>query len=336
MRSENILEVRDLSVGFPVRRGLLRAANRVSLTLPRGKTVGIVGESGCGKSVVSQAIMRLLPPYAQVTGSVRLMSGDSAYDVLGYPENSRELMTIRGAKIGMIFQEPMSALFPMRKVGAQMAEAIRLHVTKDRREARRIGIDMLGRVGIKEPDKRFDEYPHQFSGGMCQRILIAMALSLNPEILIADEPTTALDVTVQAQVLELIRAIQRQNNMSILFISHDIGVIVEMADVVLVMYAGQLVERAPVRELFHNPLHPYTRALIQSIIPMDGARRKRLFTIEGTVPVPVGMDDQCGFYSRCPQAIPGLCDRRMPPPFATGEHEVRCFLHGGREEGTNG
>ncbi|OUC08343.1 hypothetical protein RY27_09565, partial [Litorilinea aerophila] len=244
-----------------------------------------------------------------------------------------EIRAIRGADIAMILQEPMTSLSPVHPIGDQIMEAILLHRTPDKREAREIALDMLARVEISNPVQRFKEYPHQLSGGMRQRVMIAMALSCNPSLLIADEPTTALDVTVQAQVLELLKQLQDEFGMAIMYITHDLGVIAEIADQVNVMYLGRVVERASTRELFRNPLHPYTRRLLQSIPRIQGQPRTRLDAVEGNVPIPLNFPRQCGFYSRCREALQGRCDVSIPALVNVGhDHEVRCFLYSEEEE----
>ncbi len=332
---ENVLLVENVTVRFPVYGGLVHAVERVSLEIPRGKTVGIVGESGCGKSVLALSLLRLLPKSALVDGAVRLAGTEAQSNVLALPENSRSLKKIRGGELSMIFQEPMRALFPLKTIGSQLGEAIRLHVTRDPAEIRQRSVALLRTVGIREAEKRLSDYPHQFSGGMAQRVMIAIALAASPKLLIADEPTTALDVTIQAQVLRLIRRMQRELGMSVLFITHDMAVMMEMADEVAVMYLGRIVERADAEVVFTRPLHPYTRRLIEAIPTIDGARR-RLASIEGSVPIPLNLKPCCGFHDRCQNAIAGLCDRKSPElREAEPGHFVSCFLfqlEGGRAD----
>jgi len=305
-----LLEIRDLQVELATARGALCAVDGVSLQVPRGQTLGIVGESGCGKSLTALSVLRLLrsPPARVARGEV-LFEGR---DLLALPE--RELRRIRGNRIAMVFQEPMSSLNPVYTVGAQIAEAVRAHRPVDRRAARARAVEMLRQVGIPAPEERADSYPHQLSGGMRQRVMIAMALSCDPELLIADEPTTALDVTVQAQILELLRGLQRSRRMSMALITHDLGVVAETCDQVSVMYAGRVVERAPVRAIFHHPAHPYTAGLLRSIPRMEAAsgERQRLWAIPGSVPALGAWPSGCRFRDRCDRATE-ICARVDPP-----------------------
>ncbi len=326
-----LLEIEGLAVHFGLDEGLLKAVDGVDLVLRRKSTLGVVGESGCGKSVTSQAIMGIVPHPGVVEGSVRLHrrrnGGEETLDLVALPPDGELMRSIRGKDITMIFQEPMTSFSPLYTMGNQLMEAILLHRTRDRRQAREIAVQMLAKVGIADPGKRIDEYPHEFSGGMRQRVMIAMALSCNPELLIADEPTTALDVTIQAQVLELMKGLQAEFGMSILYITHDLGVIAEMCNDVAVMYLGKIVELAGADDIFHDPRHPYTTGLLKSI-PRIGSRDKgKLASIEGTVPVPLDLPPRCGFFDRCPLMIKGLCDREAVPmaEVAPG-HRVRCFL----------
>ena len=326
-----LLEIKDLSVRFPVPGGEIHAVNGVDLSVSRGKTLGIVGESGCGKSVLALSALRLHPKTARIRGEILLRRPGGVLDIASLPEKSRELGKIRGGEIAMIFQEPMRALFPLKTVGDQLGEALRLHVTRDKEEIRRRSVELLGMVGIRDPQRRLEEYPHQFSGGMCQRVMIAIALAGSPQLLIADEPTTALDVTIQAQVLALIRKTQQELGMGILFISHDMGVIMEMSDEVAVMYLGRVVERAPAEEIFSNPLHPYTRLLFQSIPTIGGPRERRLATIEGSVPIPLNLGEGCGFCSRCPRREEGCAQQTPPLREVSAGHWVACLLQQGPE-----
>ena len=308
---EVVLSVRGLTTTFETEEGPLRAIEDVSFDVPRGGTLGIVGESGCGKSVTSLSVLRLLPATA-----ARIEKGEILYrgrDLTKLSE--KELRSIRGAKIAMIFQEPMTSLNPVYSVGAQISEAIRLHQPVSRGKARERAIELLRLVGIPDPATRVDAYPHQLSGGMRQRVMIAMALSCEPDVLIADEPTTALDVTIQAQVIDLLKRLQRTFGMSIVLISHDLGVIAEVVDHVVVMYAGRVVESSPVAELFARPRHPYTRGLFLSIPPLGtsrpGERPRRLPTIEGMVPSLRDLPPGCRFAPRCPMAR-DLCREKEP------------------------
>jgi peptide/nickel transport system ATP-binding protein len=302
----------------------------VDFDIPKGKTLGLVGESGCGKSLTSRAIIGINPKECETSGRIayRASQEGNELDLLSLAPNGRQIRAIRGRKISMIFQEPMTAFSPMYTIGNQITEAIRIHRTKDKKEAKRIALEMLGKVGISDQEKRYDQYPHEFSGGMRQRVMIAMALSCNPELLIADEPTTALDVTIQAQVLELMRSLQAENGMAILLVTHDLGIIAQMCDEVAVMYLGKIVERAPVKELFRNPKHPYTKGLLKSMPRLGGGKSRRLDSIEGSVPLPIGMPPMCGFYDRCKERIEGVCNARDVPKTEVGEeHSVRCFLY---------
>jgi peptide/nickel transport system ATP-binding protein len=318
--AEPLLVVDDLHTHFFLESGVVRAVDGVSFEVNAGETLAIVGESGSGKSVTSLSILRLVatPPGRIVSGSIRFRGRN----LLELPE--RELRRIRGREISMIFQEPMTSLNPVYTCGEQIIEAITLHEGLSRRDARARAIQMLGRVGIPAPEQRVDEYPHQMSGGMRQRVMIAMALACKPSILIADEPTTALDVTIQAQILELLKELQRDLGMAVILITHDLGVVAEVADRVAVMYGGQLVESCDVAEAFRRPLHPYTAGLLASL-PKLGEKRERLRVIPGGVPDPAHFPTGCRFHPRCPVAIercareePGLTE---PDP----GHRVRCF-----------
>jgi len=316
-----LLSLRDLAVGFDTDRGLLRAVDGVSFDVPRGRTVGVVGESGCGKSVTAFSIMQLLPrPYGKILGGQILFEGRDL--ARATPD---EMRAIRAARIGMVFQEPLSALNPVHPVGRQLAEVFLEHKTKDKREALRQAVEMLRLVGIPSPEVRVGEYPHQLSGGMRQRVVIAMALACQPALLIADEPTTALDVTIQAQILELIRDLQHKLGMAVLLITHDLGVIAENCDEVVVMYAGRVAERGSVEQIFDRPTHPYTRGLLASIPRLANTRKARLATIEGLVPALHEMPAGCRFQNRCPLAA-DICRAGQPPleEIAPG-HTAACF-----------
>ncbi|MCY9669186.1 ABC transporter ATP-binding protein [Paenibacillus alginolyticus] len=329
-QDEVILEMKDVKVHFHLDEGVLKAVDGIDLRIKRGKTLGIVGESGCGKSVTSQALLRIVPKPGEVEGEIMLYrSGkgkEEGIDLIQLDPRGKEVRDIRGGEIAMIFQEPMKAFSPIHTIGNQIMEAILLHATQDKEEAYRLGVEILRKVGMSNPEQRMGEYPHQLSGGMRQRAMIAMALSCNPSILIADEPTTALDVTVQAQVLQLINDLKANNETSVIFITHDLGVIAEMSDDVAVMYLGKVVEYTDVDTLFHGPKHPYTRALLNSI-PAIGRETKRLESIEGTVPFPMNLPKGCGFYSRCKQAVDGVCNIADVPLVEAAEgHYVRCLL----------
>lgn len=313
-----LLEIRGLKTVFPTEAGLAVAVDQLNLSMKKGSVLGIVGESGCGKSITSLSILRLVPPPGKTVEGKVIFEGR---DLLQLSES--EMRSIRGNQIGLIPQDPMTSLNPVYTVGDQIMEAIELHQKVSRKEARLRAVEVLDQVRIPQAAARVDDYPHQFSGGMRQRVMIAMALSCNPKLLIADEPTTALDVTVQAQILDLLRSIQREQGMSILLITHDLGVVAEMCDTVAVMYAGSVVEMAPVEELFKNPLHPYTVGLMNSL-PRPGSTR--LTPITGQPPSLVDLPPGCRFADRCPLVEPR--SREAIPPFeekAPG-HFVRCVV----------
>ncbi len=343
MSAPPLLEVRGLTTAFPGRGGgpPVRAVDDVSFELSAGETLAIVGESGCGKSMTAFSLLGLVPsPGSIACGSVRF----EGQELVGLPE--RALRKLRGARISMIFQEPMTSLNPVYTVGAQIGEVLRLHRGLSRRAAKARAVELLGLVGIPSPEARVDSYPHQLSGGMRQRVMIAMALACEPTLLLADEPTTALDVTIQAQILDLLRRLQSELGMSILFITHDLGVVAEFASRVVVMYAGRVVERASATELFRDPRHPYTRGLLASVPPLGGEKPRRLATIEGTVPSLAALPEGCRFASRCwlrrrgqASAAPGSqlsdatklerCEREEPaliPIGTTPGRESRCHF----------
>jgi oligopeptide/dipeptide ABC transporter ATP-binding protein len=322
---EKILEVKELQTSFFTERGEVKAVDHVNFDLYKGKTVGIVGESGCGKSVTSLSIMRLIPnPPGKIVGGEITYKGTN---LLNYSMD--QMRKIRGNEISMIFQEPMTSLNPVFTIGNQLVEAIRLHQDLSKSEATQKAIEMLRLVGIPAPDKRIKDYPHQLSGGMRQRVMIAMALSCNPQILIADEPTTALDVTIQAQILDLLRSLQEKVGMAIMLITHDLGVVAEMAHEVIVMYAGTVVERAPVRELFASPKHPYTQGLLNSIPvlgkdPTGKVKKSRLEPIPGIVPSLLDLPPGCRFQERC-KYVTAECKGVEPELRQIGpERQVRC------------
>ncbi|MBR5109085.1 MAG: ABC transporter ATP-binding protein [Clostridia bacterium] len=319
---ENILEVRDLSMSFFNQHGELPAVNHVSFSVEKGKTLGIVGESGCGKSMTSLCVMGLYPrPQGRIVGGSILFQGRDLTRL-----KPRELHKIRGKGIAMIFQEPMTSLNPVLTIGDQITETILLHEKVGKKEAKKRALDMISMVGIPMPEKVFASCPHQLSGGMRQRAMIAMALSCSPELLICDEPTTALDVTVQSQILSLINRMKDRTGASVMLITHDMGVINEMADTVIVMYAGQIVEQAETGELFAHPTHPYTLGLIQSIPPLD-REVEELNVIPGSVPMLYELPEGCLFSPRCPYATE-RCRRERPDVTRASEnHFVRCFRH---------
>ena len=314
-----LLAVRDLSVHFPTGRGLVTAVDGIDLDVGRGEIVGLVGESGCGKSVTSLSIMGLVAPPGEVGGSV-LFCGRELTAL-----SEREMASIRGCDVAMIFQEPMTALNPVLTVGHQVSEALLIHSSMGTAEARERAIELLLLCGISEAPSRYGCFPHQLSGGLRQRAMIAMALACEPALLIADEPTTALDVTIQAQILDLMRSLRDRLGSALLLITHDLAVVAETCDRVNVMYAGQIQERAEIFDLFENPSHPYTQGLLRSI-PARGARGERLCAISGSVPDPLRLPTGCPFHPRCERALP-LCRRERPPLFDRGGgHGVRCWL----------
>jgi peptide/nickel transport system ATP-binding protein len=324
MDDSPLLRVRDLVTSFRTDAGVVRAVDEVSIDVPRAATVALVGESGCGKSVTALSIMRLVasPPGRIESGSVEL----DGRDLLRLSE--REMRDVRGNLVSMIFQEPMTSLNPVYTVGWQIIEAIVLHERKSRRQARERALELVRLVGIPEPETNIDAYPHQLSGGQRQRVMIAMALACEPKLLLADEPTTALDVTIQAQILELLRDLQQRLAMSILLITHDLGVVAENARRVVVMYAGRVVESASVDDIFAKPMHPYTRGLLDSIPRPGGApgepRRRRLRTIEGIVPDMRSLPPGCRFADRCPMRVE-VCDREPPLEIVAPDRSSRCW-----------
>lgn len=297
-----LVEINNLKTFFHTDEGVVKAVNDVSLMIPEGQTVGLVGESGCGKSVTALSIIRLIAKPGKIeSGSIKFYDDGKQIEITSLPEN--EMRSLRGAKISMIFQEPMTSLNPVFTIGAQIIEAIRLHQKVSHSVAVDLTIEMLQKVRIPAPEKRIWDYPHQFSGGMRQRVMIAMALACQPKLLIADEPSTALDVTIQAQILDLLRELQEETGMSILIITHDLGVIAEMAEDVVVMYASKVVEQAPVNQLFKNPRHPYTHGLFRSKPKPGAAKSEKLYAIKGMVPSPLHFPEGCKFHPRCPHAV---------------------------------
>jgi oligopeptide/dipeptide ABC transporter ATP-binding protein len=320
---------------FYLDEGILKAVDGVSFSVKKHRTLGLIGESGCGKSVTAQSILRIVPLPGRLIDGRIILSPDTPNetDLVPLKPTGQRIRSIRGKSISMIFQEPMTSLSPVHTVGNQIMEAILLHRTDDPKEARQIAIDMLDRVGIANPVERIDNYPYQLSGGMRQRVMIAMALSCGPDILIADEPTTALDVTIQAQILNLLEELQDQFGMAILFITHDLGVIAEICDEVAVMYLGKIVEFGDVVRVFKEPLHPYTQKLLRSIPSVDKEGSDYLEVIKGTVPMPINMPARCGFCSRCTERIAGKCNVEVPALVELQEgHSVRCFLHSDETE----
>jgi len=355
-----LLEVRDLKVEFNIRGGVIKAVDGLTFDIKRGQTVGIIGESGCGKSVTARAILRMIPKPGRITGGQILYYRYSRYpdrdgakkdieviDLTTLDPDGELIRQIRGGEIAMIFQEPMSSLtpvytagthlneaitlhrlLPIKKLGDQMVEAIMKYRRVTKEEARQIAIEMLRRVGIPKPEQRVDSYPHQLSGGQRQRVMIAVALSTEPYMLIADEPTTALDVSIEAQILDIMRELQQTANMAIMFITHNLGVIASMADEIVVMYMGKQVERAKVVDLFYHPKHPYTQALLQSVPRLGPKTGARLASIEGMVPDPLNLPTGCVFHPRCPAFMPGKCDKLIPSWNKVGEnHWASCLLY---------
>lgn len=340
-----ILSVRDLKTYFFLDEGTVKAVDGVSLDVHPGQVVGIVGESGCGKSVTVRSVLRIVEKPGRIVagkilfrprkGNGRLLEGsqDGYVDLARLAAQGREMRAIRGAEIALIPQEPMAAFSPVHTIGDQIMEAILLHQAVNEEEARRLGIERLREVGIPNPEQRMEAYSWELSGGLRQRAMIAMALSCHPTLLIADEPTTAIDVTTQAQVLNLLRSLQQQRNMSIIFITHDLGVIAQIAEYVLVMYLGRLMETGPVVDIFHHPLHPYTRALLKSIPSVHTRSRAFLPTIEGSIPHPFNRPPGCPFHPRCPQFTTGICDQKTPLLQPVNEQQaVSCFLYHRRAE----
>jgi peptide/nickel transport system ATP-binding protein len=335
-RQPALLSVRHLKTYFFQDEGTVKAVDGASFDLYPGQTLGIVGESGCGKSITARSILRLIDrPGRIVAGEILFRrrkadgaAADELVDLTKLDPHGPEMRAIRGAEIALIFQEPMSSFSPVHTIGDQIVEAIVLHQRVSRRQARQKAIDLLRQVGVPLPEQRVDQLSNQLSGGLRQRAMIAMALSCHPTLLIADEPTTALDVTTQAQILDLMRQLQRQYGMAIMLITHDLGVIAEMADEVVVMYLGRVVEQAPVEQLFYAPKHPYTQALLRSIPRLRAPSRARLASIAGAVPHPYKRPPGCPFHPRCAAFMPGVCDRREPQLQPVGEqHLVSCWLY---------
>ncbi len=326
-----ILQIENLKTYFHTLDGTVRAVDGVSFQIKRGGTLGLVGESGCGKSVTAFSILRLLPERISeiVEGTIHFDrgNGNSPVDMVTLDPDSDLIRNIRGNEISMIFQEPLTSFSPVHTVGDQIREAVELHQMVNNEETQERAIQMLDQVGIASPEQRFDEYPHQFSGGMRQRAMIAMALSCNPMLLIADEPTTALDVTIQAQILALMKSLQAEFGMAILIITHNLGVIAEMSDEVAVMYMGKVVESGDVRTIFHHPLHPYTVGLLRSIPTIGRQAKNRLTPIPGSVPDPFSIPAGCAFYPRCPAPKTPACNQEVPLTEVEPGHKVRCTLY---------
>lgn len=318
--SEILLEIKDLGIQFKTGEGTVQPIRGVNFSLKKGETLGVVGESGSGKSVTSLAVMGLLPEKKSkiVSGSIHFNNND----ITNLSE--KQYRKLRGNEMSMIFQEPMTSLNPVFTIGELLSEPLKQHKKMSRKERKETIISVLKQVGIPRAEEIINEYPHQLSGGMRQRVMISLALLCEPKLLICDEPTTALDVTIQAQILELMKHIKKEKNMSLLFITHDLGVVAEMCDRVVVMYAGEIVEIAEINELFDNPLHPYTKGLIDSL-PTNNARKSKLYSIKGQVPRPDEIGTGCAFANRCPHAFE-KCLEQSPPTFLKGEHLSKCWL----------
>ncbi len=336
MTQDEILRVEALQAYFYTQEGVVKAVDGATFSVKRGKVLGVVGESGCGKSVTAQCILRIIPPPGRLVDGKILyhrstpgVDGQEEVDLTALPPRGSEMRKIRGGEIAMVFQEPMTSLDPVYTIGDHLLEAITIHQNVDKQQARERAIEMLRNVKMPEPDRTVDAYPHQLSGGMRQRAMIAIALSCHPSLLIADEPTTALDVTTEAQILELMRDLQRKLGSAIMYITHDLGVIAEMSDDVIVMYMGKVVEQASVDAIFYNPRHPYTQALLQSIPKITSKKKQRLEPIQGIVPDPFAIPGGCPFWPRCSKFMSGVCDVETPP-YVTLEpgHAVRCHLYG--------
>jgi peptide/nickel transport system ATP-binding protein len=333
MDKDTLVEVQGLKTYFFTDEGIVKSVDGVDFNIRKGKTLCVVGESGCGKSITARSIMRLIdPPGRIVEGSIKYRNGEEAeIDLTALSPKGQEIRKIRGAEISMIFQEPMSSLSPVHTIGEQIRESIRLHLNLNKEDAKGRTIEVLKEVGIPKAEERYDNYPFQLSGGMRQRVMIAMALACKSRLLIADEPTTALDVTTQANILDLIQGLQKEYNMSVMFITHDLGVVAEIADEAVVMYLGKVVERGPVDAIFHDPKHPYLVSLLKSIPKLTTGKVERLDSIQGMVPHPFNRPIGCPFHPRCDRAIKGRCDMDAPPRIILDAgREVSCFLY---EEG---
>ena len=326
-KKDTIIQVKDLKVNIKTDDGVLTAVRGVNFEIKKGETLGLVGESGCGKSLTSKAILGINDKKCKAEGEILFdADGVGMTNLLALAPRGKEIRAVRGKQISMIFQEPMVAFSPMYTIGNQINEATLLHITKDKKKAKEISLGVMKKVGIANAEKRYDQYPHEFSGGMLQRALIAMALVCNPKLLIADEPTTALDVTIQAQILELMKELQKDFGMSILFITHDLGTVARMCDRVSVMYLGRIVESASALDIFKNPRHPYTKGLIGSVHKIGTKGQDKLFSIEGTVPLALNLPAGCGFYERCGSRIEGVCNVYDPTLVDVGpDHQVACF-----------
>ena len=320
-----VVKVEDLNISIKLDEGILTPIRNINFAIKENETLGLVGESGCGKSLTSKAILGINDKKCKTTGKINFDVNGKKLNLLDLKFGGPEIRSIRGKMASMIFQEPMSSFSPLFTIGHQISESVRLHITKDKKKAKEISIEAMSKVGIANPEKRYNQYPHEFSGGMLQRALIAMALVCNPRLLIADEPTTALDVTIQAQILELMKELQKEYKMAILFITHDLGTVARICDRVAVMYLGRIVEIGTVMDIFKNPLHPYTRGLLGSVHKIGGGKG-RLFSIEGTVPLAMNLENRCGFYDRCTYCDKDKCNQVDPELREVEEgHFVACY-----------
>lgn len=336
MNENDLIEIKNLRVSFPLDEGTVQALDGIDLSIPKGKVIGIVGESGCGKSITARSILQIIPPPGKIDqGEILLrtklgsMNDDEhIIDLAKLKPDSDLLRQIRWGEISMVFQEPMTSFSAYHSLGDQIMEALLMHKDVSKEEARQAAIEMLDRVGIPNAAVRLNQFPHEFSGGMRQRAMIGMALICNPSMLIADEPTTSLDVTIQAQMLDLMKDLRRDFGSSIMFITHNLGVIAQIADEVSIMYLGKIVEQGTTMDIFHDQKHPYTSSLVEAIPKISDARKKRLTTIRGSVPSPFERPSGCPFHNRCPKMMPGVCDVKVPTPIDFGNgHKAACLLY---------
>lgn len=333
MNTDIILDVENLSSGFTSKNDRITIVKDVSFQVHRGKTLAIVGESGCGKSVTVHSVMQLLPKNGKIfDGKVTYYKDGKAYELSSLKQYGKEMRDIRGAEIGMVFQDPMASLNPVYTVGAQVSANLLQHFKMDKKEARKRVVEMFAKLGIPDPERRYDQYPHEFSGGMRQRVMIAIAMICNPQLIIADEPTTALDVTIQAQIMELMKKLQVEDGKSIILITHNMGLVAEMADEVAVMYMGRVVEYGTIEQIFRHPTHPYTAALLRSVPQLGMDRTKPLETIRGMTPNPRDLKDGCEFAGRCDFCTEACKKGKMPYRDIGGGHMVRCILTEGAEK----
>ncbi|AGB42389.1 oligopeptide/dipeptide ABC transporter, ATP-binding protein [Halobacteroides halobius DSM 5150] len=331
MKQEKLLEIKNLKTHFDTPEGRVRAVDGVDLVIPKNTSIALVGESGSGKSVTAKSIMGLLPqPPAEINGEILYNQNEREKNLVELDPDGEEYANIRGNEISMIFQDPMTALNPVYTIGNQVMEIIIRHTDLSKKEARKRGIKLLGKVGIANPEQRFDEYPHQFSGGMRQRVMIAIGLACNPTLLIADEPTTAIDVTIQSGILDLIKELQAEFKTSLLLITHNLGVVAQIAEKVAVMYLGEIVEYADVKDIYHSPLHPYTKGLLEAVPVLGRNRGQEFTTIEGMVPDPFNIPAGCRFSTRCEEQCKQCIAGKKPQMIEVESgHYVKCWLHGG-------